>query len=212
MKKTVLAVSTAALFGASASTLAATPTFYVGGQLGYQNVDMEESETWQGGSFSQDYSVSGLAGGLFAGARFDVTPKVFLAPEVNIGTSNADGGWTNGSGNFFEFEAKNSYGFAVLTGYSLADATDVYARLGYQRTKFEATSGGPNLDNASASDTFGGFRYGVGMETAIGAQTALRLDWSQTRYSSESYDGGFNNTTTFDPTESLFQVGIVVSF
>lgn len=172
---------------------------------------MEDSETWQGGSYSQDYSVSGLAGGVFAGARFDVTPRVFLAPEVNIGTSNADGGWTNSSGTSYELEAKNSYGIALLTGYSIAEATDVYARLGYQRTKFEATYAGPNFDSEIDSDTFGGFRYGVGMETAIGAQTALRLDWSQTRYSSESFDKQWG-TRTFDPTESLFQVGVVVSF
>jgi len=240
MKKSVLAVSAATLFGFSAASIAATPSFFVGAQAGYQNIDLEYSDRDSFGtaseSFSSDYSLSGLAGGIFAGVKFNVTPNFYLAPEVNLGISNADGGesdsyndsWNGGSVNYsesydYEVEADRSYGIGVLAGYKFTEATSFYGRLGYQRTKFEASyneswslidQGFSDSDSFSASDskTFGGVRFGVGMETAVSSNVALRLDWSQTHYSSETFSDDQGFSFTFDPTESLFQAGVVVSF
>jgi outer membrane immunogenic protein len=220
MKKTVLAVSAATLFGFSASALAATPSFFVGAQAGYQNVDMEYTESESVAGFSQsgslDYSLTGLAGGVFAGARFNLSPDFYLAPEVNLGTSNADGGlsYSDSDGDFYsyQFEAGRTYGVGVLAGYNLTDATSVYGRLGYQRTRFEVSESGTGLDGWSEDDNFSGARFGAGIETSLSSNLALRLDWSQTRYSSETYDLGQGESVTFDPAESLFQAGVVFSF
>ena len=141
-----------------------------------------------------------------------------MAPELNFGYSNADGGVSDsggGSSFSYEVEAKQTYGLAALAGYNITDATSVYGRLGYQWTKFEATDsasgiGFPSISE-SESKTFGGVRVGVGMETAVAENVALRLDWSYTDYSSESFDES-GDTLTYDPTESLFQIGVAFKF
>ncbi|WP_255319082.1 outer membrane protein [Vreelandella aquamarina] len=209
--------SAAFLAGASSAAMAA-PQFYAGAQAGYQNIDVEETVSGNWGSESTDYSGTGLAGGIFAGAKFDITPEFYLAPELNFGYSNADGGVSDSGGGFsssYEVEAKQTYGLAALAGYNITDATSVYGRLGYQWTKFEATYsasgiGFPSISE-SESKTFGGVRVGVGMETAVAENVALRLDWSYTDYSSESFDES-GDTLTYDPTESLFQIGVAFKF
>ncbi|SIN61641.1 outer membrane immunogenic protein [Vreelandella aquamarina] len=215
--KLALLTSAAFLAGASSAAMAA-PQFYAGAQAGYQNIDVEETVSGNWGSESTDYSGTGLAGGIFAGAKFDITPEFYLAPELNFGYSNADGGVSDSGGGFsssYEVEAKQTYGLAALAGYNITDATSVYGRLGYQWTKFEATYsasgiGFPSISE-SESKTFGGVRVGVGMETAVAENVALRLDWSYTDYSSESFDES-GDTLTYDPTESLFQIGVAFKF
>lgn len=219
MKKFQVTLAGALMLGISAAATAASPSLYLGGQLGYQNIEMEQTAESFGYNSTTDYSGKGLAGGVFAGMKFDITPEFYLAPEINLGYSSADGGVTNdyGSGytSFIEVEAKKTYGLAALAGYSITDSTDVYGRLGYQWTEFEATAGftDPIYGNASESEskTFGGVRVGVGAQTAVAENLALRVDWSYTDYSSESFEDG-PDTITYDPTESLFQVGVVYSF
>lgn len=224
--------------GASSAAVA-SPQFYLGAQAGYQDTSLEVSIDWSdvafpeyGGSSSEDYSVSGIAGGVFAGVKFNLGERFFISPEINLGTSNADGGITSRDygpdysySESFEAEAGRSYGIGVLLGSEVTANTSVYGRLGYQRTKYELTYKESYVNNAfpefsysestSDSDTFSGFRYGVGVETAVSERLALRLDWSQTRYSSKRYDVGdewTNVTQSFKPTESLFQAGVVFTF
>lgn len=247
MKNTVLALTSATLFS-FAATAQAAPEFFVGAQAGYQNVDLEETDRLEGSNSSQsatvDFSSSGVTGGIFAGVKFNVTPRFYLAPEVNLGTSNADGGVstsnsydfssgnvtdTGGRSESYEYEAGRTYGLSVLAGYNLTEATSFYGRLGYQRTKIKASYnynesynyvnddfGFSDSDSYSESDseskTFGGVRFGVGMETAISSNVALRLDWSQTHYSSETFSDGQGGSITFDPTESVFQAGVSYRF
>ena len=81
MKNTVLALTSATLFG-FAATAHAAPEFFVGAQAGYQNVDMEETDRWDGGNTSQsataDFSVSGATGGIFAGVKFNVLSLIHI--------------------------------------------------------------------------------------------------------------------------------------
>lgn len=247
MKNTVLALTSATLFG-FAATAHAAPEFFVGAQAGYQNIDMEETDRWDGGNTSQsataDFSVSGATGGIFAGVKFNVTPRFYLAPEANLGTSNADGGvstsyaysdsfgnasYSENSNESYKYEAGRTYGLGVLAGYNFTETTSFYGRLGYQRTKFKTSynynesynfadpdfgffDSGSDSFSDSESKTFGGVRFGVGMETAISSNVALRLDWSQTHYSSETFSDGQGNSITFDPTESALQAGISYRF
>ncbi|WP_445156956.1 outer membrane protein [Halomonas sp. E14] len=215
MKKIVQMAAVAAVAAGASSMALAAPSFYVGAQAGYQNVDMEEKESWGNASFTTDYSMTGLAGGVFAGAKFHLTPEFYLAPEVNLGTSNADGGDRfnmPGYSASYEFEAGRSYGIGVLAGYNVTPATSVYGRLGYQRTKFKVSYNETGEPTESDSENFSGARFGVGMDTALSSNVALRLDWSHTPYSSKSYEDEWGDRITFDPTESLFQVGVLVSF
>lgn len=242
MRKLMMLASSAALLGASASAVAA-PELYLGAQMGYQSTDLEytqgfsfvDSVSSSSGSSTADFSVDGVAGGIFAGAKFYVRESLYLATEVNLGTSNADGGIREGSsfeiddGTFSDSgsssssinaEAGKSYGFGVLLGKDLTPSTSIYGRLGYQRTEYELTASGTGLDTVSDDETFGGIRYGIGLETAMTNNLALRLDWSLTDYSDEGYSESFQNdfggtetgSFSFDPTENLFQVGLSYRF
>jgi outer membrane immunogenic protein len=227
MKNTVLALSSAALFG-FAATAQAAPEFFMGAEAGYQNIDMQDSygysdEFIQTGS-STDFSMSGVSGGIFAGMKFNVNNSFYLAPEVNFGTSNASGGRSGSSSNIFgdsdsysyEFEAGTSYGLGLLAGFNVTEATSIYGRLGYQRTNFELTESFSNSfsgsESTSGDEDLNGVRYGVGIETALTPVVALRLDWSQTQYSDYSETNEFGEKFTLDPTESQFQVGVSYRF
>ena len=243
MHKIKLLAGAAVLAGFS-SNAAAAPEIYLGAQMGYQSTDMEYTEggsySFSSGNFSYsssgsgttNYSADGIAGGIFAGIKFYVSEGIYLSPEVNLGTSNADGGYTEGyrdsngnSGSYsIKAEAGQSYGFGVLLGKDLTASTSIYGRLGYQRTEYELTESGTGFDTISDDETFGGIRYGIGLETAMTNNLALRLDWSLTNYSdesfsqSETFSDGFGGTETvtgsysFDPTENLFQVGLSYRF
>ena len=214
MHKFKILVSSIALASFSATATAA-PELYMGAQMGYQNTDLEFGYSTDFISIAQDFSLSGVAGGVFAGAKFDINNSLFIAPEVNVGTSTADGGYRESwdGGNYeLEAEAGTSFGLGVLLGTQLTSDTTVYGRLGYQRTDYELTESGTFTDTTSYDETFGGIRYGVGMETTVTEQVALRLDWSQTQYSDESFDDGFGGTESYEPTESLFQAGVSFRF
>lgn len=227
MKNTVLALTSATLFG-FAATAQAAPEFFVGAEAGYQNIDMEASLSASNNTFqyggSEDYSMSGVSGGIFAGMKFNVNNRFYLAPEVNLGTSNAKGGISYSESDIsgysysesYELEAGTSYGLGLLAGFNVTEATSIYGRLGYQRTNFELTESSFNSFSGSESfsgdEDLNGVRYGVGIETALTPVVALRLDWSQTQYSDYSYTTEFDEKATLDPTESQFKVGVSYRF
>mgnify|MGYP002737642869 CR=1 FL=1 len=211
MKRLTVIASSLLLAGMSATAVAASPEFFVGGQLGYQDNDLEVKNSGPGYSDSGDISLSGVAGGLFTGVKFDVGNGMFIAPELNVGTSDADGALDVG-GYRAKAEASTSYGAGVLLGADVTSNTSFYGRLGYQRTKYKLKESVTGYGSFSDSEKFDGFRYGVGVENKLTPDVALRLDWSQTRYSSENFSDQSGGKTKFEPTESLFQVGVSYRF
>ncbi|HSH46967.1 MAG TPA: porin family protein [Halomonas sp.] len=215
MKKLTVIASSLILAGMSATAVAASPEFFIGGQLGYQDNDLEAKFSEPGYGLSNDFSLSGVAGGLFTGVKFDVGNGMFIAPELNVGTSDADGTLevTDGADRTrVKAEASTSYGAGVLVGADVTPSTSFYGRLGYQRTKYKLKGSVTGYGSSSDSEKFDGFRYGVGVENKLTPDVALRLDWSQTRYSSESYSYQSGEKMKFEPTESLFQVGVSYRF
>lgn len=209
-KLKAIALATA-LAGASTAAMAA-PSVYVGAQLGHQDTAFDVSSSYAGTTYGESLeglSITGIAGGLYLGTKYPVGDSFFLGTELNVGTSAADHTTRYGVDSI-KLEAGTSYGIAALAGMQLSPSTAVYGRLGYQRTEYEMTLSGAGY-NESDDETFGGVRVGVGMETGLGDQLALRLDWSQTHYSSKTYSNGWVSET-FEPTESLFQVGLSYQF
>jgi outer membrane immunogenic protein len=200
-KRLLVASAVFSAVGFSSAAVAA-PEVFVGGQLGYQDTSLKLSDA---GVTFDGVSISGVAGSLFAGVKYPLDGGFFIGAEANVGTSGADAEIS-----LFditvEADAKTSYGAAALLGYQVTDATALYGRLGYQRTEYELTVREPGF-SVSDDETFGGVRFGIGMESELTEQLALRLDWSQTHYSSKDFDG-----EKFEPTESLFQVGAVFKF
>lgn len=231
-KLTLLAASIAVVgFSAAASADTITPPeVYVGAQVGYQDTNLELSEDTSTAvdvsKSSTDSSISGVAGNVFVGAKFGLGNSVFIAPELNVGASDAEGitetSYNSGTIRRHDkttFEAGTSLGVGLLAGVDITSSTSLYGRLGYQRTAYEAsvsTSGNDFTSSSyaasdSESETFDGVRYGFGVSTDLSPDFSLRADWSQTRYSSKSF-GSSDSKVSFEPTESLFQVGVAYTF
>jgi len=228
MRKTnsLLAVtfSAASILGVSSNAFA-NPQFYAGLQAGYQGSSLEQTYKYRSGDyFYKDqvdgYAIDGIAGGLFAGVKFEIGENAFIGLEANVGTGNAENSqkWrdTDLDGGEYKFEAKTSYGIAALAGLKITPSTSLYGRLGYQRTKYEHSLRVFTPDDGpysfSESDTYGGFRVGIGMETALTEHLAVRVDWSQTHYSSKSIRLTEQDVVDFEPVETLFQVGVSYNF
>lgn len=204
---------------ASSSALAA-PELYLGGQAGYQSLEINLTERNYYSDYNSkavdDYDISGVAGSVFGGVKFFIGNGYYLSLEANIGKGGADAidAYSDSDGDSWknELEADKSYGFGLLAGLEVIPGTSIYGRLGYQKIRYEMSyeSHGDYFGSLSGSEEadFSGVRYGIGMESEIFHRFALRLDWSQTNYASESFilDG---SRMTFDPTENLFQLGAI---
>lgn len=201
----VATFAASAVLGA-ASVASANPEFYAGAQLGYQDISLKTVEQGSGFEGTIDgEAIDGFAGSIFAGTKFNLNNDFFVGAEANVGTSTAEYKDNFGDGDSGKIEAKISYGIAALAGINLTADTALYGRLGYQRTKLDF-----KYDDSEKLN-FNGVRVGVGMETALAQQLALRLDWSQTYYSSKSEQDDWG-TFKAEPTESLFQVGVSYQF
>lgn len=228
MRKTnsLLAVtfSAASILGVSSNAFA-NPQFYAGLQAGYQGSSLERTHKYRSDDYSYNYQVDGyaidgIAGGLFAGVKFEIGENAFIGLEANVGTGNAETSEKEREADLYEVEykseAKTSYGIAALAGLKITPSTSLYGRLGYQRTKYEhslrAFIPGDGEYSLSESDTYGGFRVGIGMETALTEHLAVRVDWSQTHYSSKSIRLTEQDVVDFEPVETLFQVGVSYNF
>lgn len=228
MRKTnsLLAVtfSAASILGVSSNAFA-NPQFYAGLQAGYQGSSLERTYKYRSDDYSykyqvDGYAIDGIAGGLFAGVKFEIGENAFIGLEANVGTGNAETSEKWRDADLYEeeykSEAKTSYGIAALAGLKITPSTSLYGRLGYQRTKYEhslrAFIPGDGEYSLSESDTYGGFRVGIGMETALTEHLAVRVDWSQTHYSSKSIRLTEQDVVDFEPVETLFQVGVSYNF
>lgn len=228
MRKTnsLLAVtfSAASILGVSSNAFA-NPQFYAGLQAGYQGSSLEGTYKYRSDDYSykyqvDGYAIDGIAGGLFAGVKFEIGENAFIGLEANVGTGNAETSEKEREADLYEVEykseAKTSYGIAALAGLKITPSTSLYGRLGYQRTKYEhslrAFIPGDGEYSLSESDTYGGFRVGIGMETALTEHLAVRVDWSQTHYSSKSIRLTEQDVVDFEPVETLFQVGVSYNF
>lgn len=229
-KNSLLAVtfSAASILGVSSNAFA-NPQFYAGLQAGYQGSSLEGTYKYRSDDYSykyqvDGYAIDGIAGGLFAGVKFEIGENAFIGLEANVGTGNAETSdetsekWRDADPYEVEYksEAKTSYGIAALAGLKITPSTSLYGRLGYQRTKYEhslrAFIPGDGEYSLSESDTYGGFRVGIGMETALTEHLAVRVDWSQTHYSSKSIRLTEQDVVDFEPVETLFQVGVSYNF
>jgi len=176
---------------------------YVGVQGGYQHTAVKTKFTAPNSYTSFDsMAVDGFAGGLYGGVKFNTADNFYVAGELNVGTSRAEAKLKAGD-DTDKVKSRASYGAAVLGGFEVAPSTNLYGRLGYQRTKFKASD--------ISNKRYNGFRYGLGLETALSNELALRLDWSRTHYSSKNFRHG-DERTKIDPRENLFQVGLAYTF
>jgi outer membrane immunogenic protein len=71
-------------------------------------------------------------------------------------------------------KAKESFGLSGRLGGMVTDNTGLYARLGWQSTKFKARSEEYGLAGSTTQDAF---VYGAGLETRLSPAASLRIEY-----------------------------------
>lgn len=124
-------------------------------------------------------SGNGIGGGLYVGYDYALSNSVFFGVEANANYSGAsisaslDDGTNSVSG---KIQARESFGLSGRLGAMIADNTALYARGGWQSTKFKA-SAFDGVDSYGTKTMQDALVYGAGLETRIGAQTSIRVEY-----------------------------------
>lgn len=187
--------------------------FYVGAQVGHEVLASDNTGPRQSGSdvsFTLDATRAGdgFDAGLFFGYGTTLG-DFYVGAEAEAEIANTN--WTidrDPTGRVYSTEKLGSLGASLRAGYVLNDSVLVYLRGGPVVTRFE-TEYAVGGSVTSESETLGGVRFGGGAEVAISDRMRMRLDYTRSAYPdhSLSYPTG---TDRFDPSESLFRVGVIL--
>jgi opacity protein-like surface antigen len=154
---------------------------------------------------------NGLTGTLYAGYG-EVFGKFYLGGEIEAEISGAN--WNierdSASGRTYSVEKNSVVGAGLRLGYIFGDAVLVYGRVGVVNGWFDTdyTIAGANF---TQSDSQTGIRYGGGVEFPISDDMHLRLDYTETNYSSYSVNYG-TGVDNFDNSENQFRLGLGYQF
>ncbi|WP_449471977.1 outer membrane protein [Sphingobium chungangianum] len=181
MKKFFVAAS---MIAAAASTPAFAEVFsgpFVGAQISRDAYEVKAEETDLGfADLSFDgISANGVGGGLYVGYDYALTNSIFFGVEANANLSSASASinLTDGVDSIGgKVRARESFGLSARLGTMLSDSTGIYARGGWQSTKFKL-SYNDGVDSFTSKDTQDALVYGAGLETRLGAQTSVRVEY-----------------------------------
>lgn len=185
--KARLFVAVAATFIVSSPALAQPFSGpYIGVGINYDNYEVKASDVFTVGDELDGLSGNGIAGSVFAGYDMPFGDNFFAGIEVGADLSDASATF-NDTVNVLTVRAKESLLASVRVGGMLNDNTGLYARGGYINTRFKATANG-----ASDSDREDGFLYGAGLETRVGSNASIRIEYSIRDYGDAGLGNGFS--------------------
>lgn len=193
--------------------------FYVGLGASYDAYKVRKSTSTSDlgyvTTFNPPLSAKGWDGELFAGygQYFDY---FYIGGELMVSTSSATGSWGAGTFNNFlnyqsKFDARTSYGAALLPGVRVNNASLFYIRLGYVRTDFKARESfaiGAFPFSFSESEWKGAFQYGVGIETLVYDNLSLRGEYTYAGFG----DFRTSNITKYEPANNQFVLSLIYHF
>ena len=172
-----------ALFAAAATAaVVATPAMaapfagpYVGVELGLDNYEVQAEDIFAPGDEFDGLSGNGIVGGVFAG--YDVAVgNAFNGLEAKASLSDASATYDD-TVDSLTVRAKETFGATARAGVMLNESTGVFARAGWANTKFKV-----NLNGVTDSDTDDGLVLGAGLQTRLGANASLRVEYVRTDY------------------------------
>jgi len=154
-KKLLMAVVTAATLGASASALAATPGFYLGGQIGWANTHYGAGDFTNGNLSvtSANTDANGFSYRPYVGYMFNPN---WAAEFGYTGYKNADftntfvRGTNQGSGDV----AQNAWDLVAKGIIPLADNFNVFAKAGLAYVESDNNGALSNINYQNASNKF----------------------------------------------------------
>lgn len=176
MRTVILAAVAAATF---ASAPAMAETFagpYVGVEVGLDNFEAKGRDLFAAGDRYDGLSGNGVVGGIYAGYDYPVNGKLFAGVEVNASLSSAKISYDD-TVDSAHIKAKESFGASARLGAMLNDNTAVYGRAGWVNTKLKA-----DVNGFSDSDHNNALTLGGGLETRVGANTSLRVEYTYADY------------------------------
>lgn len=194
----IAAAVSAPVFAGGASSTDGFNGFYAGGEVGRDVVTINEKESATSTDFA--YALRGFDAGVVGGYGQTFDNTYYLGAEAHANISNADdevGG--------VKTRLKYTYGVDAIPGYMLSDNTMAYGRVGFERGKFEAK----DSTGAKASDNRNGLRVGLGLQTKVADQIAVRGEYDYTRF--QKKDGNLF-TSNERPTNNAFKVGLTYYF
>lgn len=191
--------ATVALAVVAGATSAHAETFsgpYVGAQISRDSYEIKAEGTDLGfAALDLDgLSANGIGGGLYVGYDYALSNTVFFGVEANANYSGASlsAELTDGTDSINgKVRARESFGLSGRLGAMLSDSTAVYAKGGWQSTKFKLNAF-DGVDSYKAKDTQDALVYGAGLETRISAQTSIRVEYLIEDYGSAGLNSGLD--------------------
>lgn len=187
--KTSLAMALTGILGLTSTATVAEP-FYVGLVGGYEDTTADHSQATLA---ANETTVNGPTIGGILGANIP-TSFGYVGFEANVSDSSAEESITerqdNGS---FQNETTASglgYGITTTLGFEITPATHVYGLVGYQQQKIDFEGRDFDAPSATTTDvetdeTFGGVRFGIGVNYELYHLVGVRLEISRTDFSDE---------------------------
>ncbi|AKM09104.1 outer membrane protein [Croceicoccus naphthovorans] len=187
------------LAACSVTSVAHAETFsgpFVGVSVSRDAYEVKAEDLDLGGAVisADGISGNGFAGGIYAGYDYLIGSNVFFGVEANANLSGASMlvAYDDGFDEFgAKIKAKEGFGLSGRLGYKVADRTGIYARAGWQTTKFKASASQNGTTLFSDSDWQDAFVYGGGIETALGANATIRVEYLNEDYGSAGINSGF---------------------
>lgn len=102
-----------------------------------------------------------------------------------------------------DFRLKDQYSLYIEPGYVISPSWLAYAKLGY----YGARAGEESVDGVTASKTFGGLGYGLGLRTMLDRNLYLQFEYTQTDYNRKTPDFG-----TYRPMTTTGSIGLGFKF
>lgn len=159
---------------------------YVGAEITHDSFELDSDEVLSAGGITTAVdSLNGNGVGLYGGYDYLVSPSFFVGGEVTLNFSDAkmtasisDGVDTART----RLQAKESYGISARAGYKINDKTAVYGRIGWIDTKFKRSASLNGVQTFGDKHTNDGFLYGAGLESFIGDNASIRVQYTATDY------------------------------
>lgn len=174
----------AAIASASLLALVATPAMaepfsgpYVGLEAGLDSYEVQAGDVLAAGDEYDGLSGNGVAGAIYAGYDLPVSSSTFVGIEAKAALSAAEITADTGT-EAFSASAKETFGATARLGTMLNDSTGLYARAGWENTRFKIAA-----DGVSESDRDDALVLGAGLETRFGAATSFRVEYTYADYS-----------------------------
>ena len=192
-------VASISIAGVASAQTSPFEGFYVGGQVGYSNINVEVSVAGVG---SADDNLDGFGGGGFIGFG-GTNGQIYGAIEAELGYDGADWSATSG-GLTADVEARLAFGLGARIGGVISDRYLIYGRAGWVRTNAELSITGIGSDD----EDFDGFRFGGGVEAMLADNIGARAEYTYT-----IYDDPFDvSGVAFDINQHLFRIGVAYYF